>query len=539
MRSRSAIAALTALTVVTVPTALVAQDHDHSGEKLGHVTFPVTCKADAPQRFERAMAVLHSFWWEAGGDAFNAVIAADSSCAMAYWGLAMNAWQNPFAGGAQGKNLTDGAKWAERAFVLGGKTKREEGFIEAVSALYRDAANTTNAQRLRAYADVMERVYKQQPYDVEVTIFYALSLVAVAPRTDTTFANQKKAAGLLNPLYAKHPDHPGLAHYIIHANDSPQLASLGLDAAKRYAGIAPSAPHAQHMPSHIFIRLGMWDETIASNWKSYDAGVAYARANQLGGVQYHEFHALDYALYGYLQQGQDKEARRVGVIADTATVVRAPSQLLGWYNRLAIKARVPLERGDWAQAAEFPVPPAEAGSVGSALAHFTRGIGAARSGALAKAAEEAASLDMIAESLQVKEPYWSRIVGIKARLVESWTMFASGDTAGGLSIAKQTADLEDVTDKHPITPGELLPARELEADMHLAAKHGAAAMAGYRATLRREPGRARAIFGLAKAAELAGDKAAAKAAYQDYLKLMAKGDGARAEIAVARKAVGK
>ncbi len=528
---------LIACLVVFPAAPAVAQDHDHKGEQLGQVTFPVSCAPEAAKRFERAMAVLHSFWWEEGGNAFNAVVAADSSCAMAYWGLAMNAWGNPFTSGPGGKTLTDGAAWAERAKALGGKTPREAGLIAAVGALYRDAATVPNAKRMQAYADTMTRVYSANQNDMEVTIFYALSLVAVAPRTDTTFANQKKASGLLNPLYAKNPQHPGLAHYIIHANDSPQLAYMGLAAAKRYAGIAPSAPHAQHMPSHIFIRLGMWDETIASNWKSYDAGVAYAKANNLGGVQYHEFHALDYAVYGYLQQGKDKEARRIGAMADTATVVRAPSQLLGGYNRLAIKARVPLERGEWALAAEFPMPPAEAGSVVAALAHFTRGFGAARTGALAKAAEEAASLDMIAESLQTKDPYWSRIVGIKAREVEAWTLFASGDTAGGLKIAKQTADLEDVTDKHPITPGELLPAREIEADMHLAAKHGAAALAAYRAVLLREPGRARSHYGVAQAATLAGDKATATTAYQYYLKQMAQGDGDRPEIAVAKKAV--
>ena len=533
---RSSITALTALTALTA-TPVVAQDHAHHGEQLGRVTFAVSCSPGAQRHFERAMAVLHSFWWEEGGNAFQTVIQADSACAMAYWGLAMNAWGNPFAGGPPAAALPAGAAWAERAQALGGKTPREAGFIAAVGALYRNATTTTNAQRLAAYADTMARVYRDHPNDNEVIIYYALSLVAVAPRTDTTFANQKRAAALLNPLYAQHTDHPGLAHYIIHANDSPRLAGLGLEAARRYAGIAPSAPHAQHMPSHIFIRLGMWDETIASNWKSYNAGVAYAKANRLGGVQYHEFHALDYAVYGYLQRGQDKEARRVGAMADTATVVRAPSQLLGSYNRLAIKARVPLERGDWAAAAQFPMPSPEAGSVVIALAHFTRGIGAARSGDLAQAAEEAASIDMIAESLQTRDPYWSRVVGIKARLVESWTLFASGDTAGGLSIAKQTADLEDGTDKHPITPGELLPARELEADMHLAAKHGAAALAAYRASLLREPGRGRSLFGVARAAELAGDKAAATAAYREFLKMMEKGDGERAEVAIAKRAV--
>jgi tetratricopeptide (TPR) repeat protein len=360
--------------------------------------------------------------------------------------------------------------------------------------------------------------------------------VATAARTDTTFAKQKQAAALLNPLFARHSDHPGLAHYIIHANDSPQLAQLGLDAARRYASIAPSAPHAQHMPSHIFVRLGMWDETIASNWKSYQAGVDYAKAQKLPGVQSHEFHALDYAVYGYLQRGQDRAARGVVALGDSISSARTMNTLVGGYNRVASAARIPLERGDWAAAAAFPAYPSDVPVV-AALAHFTRGIGAARSGKAVRAAEEGASLDMIAEALEKRDPYWSRVVGIKARLVEAWAMFATGDTAGGLAIVKQAADLEDVTEKHPVTPGELLPARELEADMHLAAGHYAAARAAYQATLVREPGRARSLYGLARAAERAGDKAGAAAAYRDFLKMMEQADGDRVEIAAARKAV--
>lgn len=514
----------------------LAQDHAHGGEQLGHVTFPVSCAPEAAKRFERAMAVLHSFWWEEGPAAFRAVLAADSSCAMAHWGLAMTAWGNPFAGGPSGATLQAAVEHAGHAAAMGGKTSREAGFIAAVNALYRNAATLPNPARLQAYADTMARVYRDHPTDQEVTLYYALALVATAPKTDTTFANQKKAAGLLNPLYAKQPNHPGLAHYIIHANDSPSLAHLGLEAARRYANIAPSVPHAQHMPSHIFIRLGMWSETVASNQKAYDAGVAYAQAQGLGALPYEQFHALDYMVYGYLQRGEDNAARRTAATAQSRDLARTPA-LPAPYNRVAMEARIPLERGEWVAAAQLPQRADSSAVLARALIHFARGIGAARSGALAQAASEAASLDMIAEALQTRDPYWSRVVGIKARAIEAWTLFASGDTAGGLNIAKQTADLEDVTEKHPITPGELLPARELEADMHLAAGHAAAAAAAYRATLKREPGRARSLFGLARATELAGDRAAAVAAYREYLKAMEKGDGERAEIAVARKFV--
>ena len=519
-----------------LPLAAQHDDHPHDTAGLGRVVFPVTCAADAPARFERAMAVLHSFWWEEGGKAFGAVLAADSTCAMAYWGLALNAWNNPFAGGPSGAALEAGARAAERGLVLGGRSPREQGFLNAAGALYRDAATTSNAARLAAYADTMARLYRDVPDDPEVAIYHALSLVATTSRTDTTFERQRRAAAILNPLFARYPQHPGLAHYLIHANDSPRLAHLGLDAARRYATIAPAAPHAQHMPSHIFIRLGLWDETIASNWKSYQAGVDFARARGSSTVAPHEFHALDYAVYGYLQRGQDRDARRTVALADSIVSAALMNTLLGGYNRTAMAARVPLERGDWAAAAAYPVPTSEVPVV-EALARFTRGIGAARSAHPAEAAAEVARLDSLAVQLAPRDAYWASIVRIKARAVEAWVRFAAGDTAGALALARAAADTEDVTEKHPVTPGELLPARELEADLHLAAGHYAAARAAYLATLAREPGRARSVFGAARAAELAGDHAAARAGYREFLELMARADGDRAELAVARAGV--
>src|SRR5882762_8721890 len=227
---------------------LAAQDpHDHHAEVLGRVAFPVSCNDEARTRFERAMALLHSFWWEEGGRAFRAVAAADSSCAMAYWGLALNFWGNPFVGGPSGDNLRQGGTAASRALALGAPTAREQGFLAAVGALYRDYEATPNPRRLLAYSDTLARVSRDFPADPEVAIYYALSLVATASPMDTTFSRQRQAAAILNPLFRRFPEHPGLAHYIIHANDSPQLASLGLDAARRYAQIAPAAPHAQHM----------------------------------------------------------------------------------------------------------------------------------------------------------------------------------------------------------------------------------------------------------------------------------------------------
>src|SRR5829696_7632562 len=319
---------------VVLPSMLLSQEHEHKHNlgHLGRVVFPVSCTPAAQQRFEHAMAVLHSFWWEEGDRAFGDVLAADSTCTMAYWGIALNAWGNPFAGGPTGDVLGKGAAAAERASALAVRTPRERGFVAATAALYRDAESTPNSARLQAYADTMARLYRQFPKDVEVAVYYALGQLATAPKTDTTFAQQRRAIAILDPLYARHPDHPGLAHYVIHASDSPRLAHLGLSAARRYSQIAPAAPHAQHMPSHIFVRLGLWNETIASNWKSYHAGESYAKAMKRPGAP-EELHALDYAVYGYLQRGQDSAAR--AAVTEGRKVKTDSRALVASYNRTA------------------------------------------------------------------------------------------------------------------------------------------------------------------------------------------------------------
>ncbi len=540
MRLALPVAAPAALTLALCGALAAQAVHERHAAALGRVVFPVSCNAAARTGFERAMALLHSFWWEEGGRAFRAVAEADSTCAMAYWGLALNSWGNPFVGGPSGDNLRQGAAAAARALALGAPTARERGFFAAGGALYRDYETVPNARRLQAYSDTLARVYGEFPGDPEVAIYYALSLVATASPLDTTFARQRQAAAILNPLFRRFPQHPGLAHYIIHANDSPQLASLGLDAARRYARIAPSAPHAQHMPSHIFVRLGLWDETIAANQRSLDAGLAYARARRLGGVAPEQFHALDYMVYGYLQQGRDSAARRTVAQGLALTSVLSSDALVTNYNRVAMEARVPLERDDWAAAARLPVRAAGQGDIGEALVRFARGLGAARSGDTAQARAEVAALGAIETTLAGQPGYnWSRIVGIKKQAVAAWLLLASGDTAGALREGKAAADREDVTEKHPVTPGELLPARELEGDLLLAAGRSADARTAYAATLRREPGRARALFGAARAAERSGDAATAQARYRQYLALMRQSDGERPDLEIARRAVSR
>ena len=526
IRSRTYVAALAAVAAVVSP---LSAQHDH----LGRVVFPVSCNPAAQQRFEHAMALLHSFWWDQGQSAFQAVAQADSTCAMAYWGLALTAWGNPFAGGpggpvGRGEPLRRGAAAAERAVALSAPTPRERGFLAAAAALYRGSDSIPNARRLQASSDTLARLYHDLPNDTEVAIYYALSLVETAPKTDTTFTRQKRAAEILNPLFQQFPDHPGLAHYIIHANDSPRLASLGLDAARRYANIAPAAPHAQHMPSHIFVRLGLWNETIAANQRSFEATRDAERP-----APPDAFHALDYLVYAYLQEGRDHESRTTIALAQGLTSAAPNDMLVVNYNRVALEARLPLERGDWSAASQLPVR-ANALTIGAALAHFTRGIGAARVFDTTRADGEVAALREIEADMTRRG---DNVVGIERQAALAWSELAAGDTATALRDAKAAADLEDITEKQPVTPGELLPARELQADMLLAVHRYAEAHAAYEQSLARAPNRARSLYGSARAAELAGDRAAARARYVQFLGQMQSGDGDRVKIARARVAL--
>jgi hypothetical protein len=526
---------LAALAGAPAAIAQEAEAHQHGVGRLGRVSFPVSCTAEAGRRFEHAMAGLHSFWFEEGSRAFGAVLEADPSCTMAHWGLALNAWGNPFAGGPSGAALMQGAKEAERASAKPARSARERGFIAATAALYSDTVAASNAVRLQAYADTMARLYRDYPTDTEVAIYYALAQIATAPRTDTTFAQQRRALAILDPLFARHPDHPGLAHYVIHSADSPRLAALGLAAARRYADIAPAAPHAQHMPSHIFVRLGLWDEAVATNWKAYNSAVAHAKATGPWTTTGEGLHALDYAVYGYLQQGQDSAARAAVAVAQSARTAPATNPLIGQYNRTAMAARIPLEQGDWTAAAAFPAPDPGVMAVTAALSRFTRAVGAARSGRVQAARAEVAELDTIAMGLAARrDTYWARVVGIKRDAAAAWIQFATGDTSRALATAQAASDTEEVTDKHPVTPAELLPARELLGDMLLVVGRYPEARGAYRATLLRETGRARSLFGAARAAQLAGDRATAKAGYREFLKLMSKADGHRPELAIAR-----
>ncbi len=499
---------------LVAPQIAFAQDHHPAGDagKLGKVSFAVSCASGTQPTFERAVAMLHSFWFDAATTAFNDIITSDSTCALANWGRAMTLMGNPMTRvGPNAERLKQGLAFAQRAVALSqAATHREQMYAATALAYYNGADN--HAARMKAHEQSWDALRKAHPEDMEATIFYARTLVANASPTDMTFAQQVAAADLMQPHFDKHPDHPGLAHYIIHAYDAPATAAKGAKAAQAYAGIAPAAPHALHMPSHIFTRLGRWEESIETNQRS-----ARAEPDSNAAV-----HPMDYMVYAYLQEGREREAK--GVV-DRAML--NSDQFYGGtlgYNFTAMPARYAVERDAWAEAANLRVPANAAPNV-RAIVLFSRAVGAARSGKVAQAQADVDGLAAAKSDLdKANDTYWATIVEAQRLAASAWVAFAAGDTAKAIGLARAGADLEETVEKHPVTPGPILPARELEADLLLQLGRAADALAAYEKTLGREPRRYRALSGAACAAELAGNKAAVTARGRELSDLRSKAD---------------
>jgi Tfp pilus assembly protein PilF len=511
--------------------------HDHAApEKLGRVHFTTSCSKDVAAAFDRAIALLHSFSFSVAKQAFDGVLAKDPGCAMAHWGVAMTFWGNPFAGLRSTKSLAEGQGAAARAQAAGAKTPRERAYIAAVGELYKAYDTTDQRTRVLAYAQAMERVYRENPDDREAAAFYALALNQTALPTDKTYAQQLEAAAILEKLFAQAPDHPGLAHYIIHAYDHPPLASRALDAARRYAEIAPSAPHALHMPSHTFTRVGYWQESIDTNIKSAESA---SREGTFGEA----LHALDYEVYAYLQTGQDNLARRVveeapRVLArlDSSAMGGAAPPEAGLYAAAAIPARYAMERGAWDEAAAL-APQSTAVPWVNAVTRFARAVGAARTRRLHAASAEIAELRTLQDQLAAaKNVYWDQQIAIQQKIARAWIWFGEDRKDEALTLLREAADAEDLTDKSAISPGPLAPARELLGEMLLAAGRPADALREFQATLKKEPNRFRATYFAAKAAQASGDVAAARRSFADLVRIAKTGDSpGRPELEEARK----
>jgi hypothetical protein len=531
---------LVVLVVLTAATsAQVPQPHEHGGTpgKLGTVHFPTSCSTAAQPAFDRGIALLHSFDFGRAVDDFNRAIAADAGCAMAHWGIAVSRWSNPFAAGIRpAAQVQQGRDAITRALAAGPKTDRERGYIDAASRLYADEERGTQASRVAAYRDAMAALSARYPDDAEAAMFYALALAFAASPEDKTFADQVKAGAILETLFARQPDHPGLAHYIIHTYDFPPLAPRGLEAARRYARIAPAAPHALHMPSHTFTRVGYWQESV-------DANIAAARSAKSVGATSEELHASDYQTYAYLQMGRDRAAAQVVASLpemasrfDPQRVTGAAPPSAAYFALAAIPARYALERGAWADAAKLELykgPLAYA----DAMTWFARALGAARTGDAAAARSAVDALRRLQERLESEgERYWVEQVEIQRRGASAWAAMAEGRASVALAEMRSAAEREDATEKNAVTPGPLAPARELLGDLLVSVKEPAQALKEYEAALRKEPNRFRTLYGAGHAAALAGDRVKATQHFQQLVKICAQADKPeRAEIVEARR----
>ena len=498
IKSKAAAAALTLL--LAGPS--LGHDGDEGTGQLGSVSFANSCDAKVQKELQRAVAMLHSFWFSAGEKAFRHVLDDDPTCGVAAFGIGAILMNNPLAGQGASQKAAEAATAAiEQGRRVGAKTQRERDYIEAVGAYYKDFATRPERDRQATRASAYEALAAKYPDDDEARIFSALYIAGTQSQSDQTYAAYARATGILEPLFRKFPDHPGIAHYMIHAYDAPPLAATGLAAARAYSAIAPDAPHAQHMPSHIFTRVGAWTDSVAAN-------TASAKADTATGPN--TLHAYDYMVYAYLQMGQDRAAQ--GLRDSAVAIAKRPDNFAAAYAYAAIPARLVLERGDWAAAAKLPLnpavdafpwakyPQAEAGNA------FARALGAAALRDAAAVESELARLQRLRDrASELKIGYWVEQIGIQIDVVRGFATFKAGQTDAGIAGLRQAADREDATEKHVVTPGMMLPAREILATVLLERGDSAGALRDFEAVLRKEPHRLRAMAGAAVAAERGGD----------------------------------
>jgi hypothetical protein len=503
---------------------------DNVDQQFGTVHFATSCNETAQRRFDRAMRYQHSFWYKASKELFEEALKADPECGIAYWGVALGLVDNPHFGPPP-PNLPLGLTAIQAAKATGAKTQRERDYIDALALLYAEFDKTTRAARIQSYLKAMEALAARYPDDDEAQILYAIALNVAASPSDKTYAYQLKGAAILEPIFRRQPRHPGVAHYLIHLYDYPAIAEKGLDAARRYAEIAPAAPHALHMPSHIFTRVGYWQESIASNIASAKAAKTEKSIND-------QLHGQDYLVYAYLQLGQDAEAR--SVMDDMAAAKLDNSFAFpAFFARAASVARYLVERGDWQGAANLAVEPCKFPHV-MAITHFARALGAARSGNPQAAGADIAKIAEMRDQLsEAKDVYWSQIVGIQHQVASAWKLYAEGKFDEALATMSAAADAEDKSEKHPVTPGPVAPARELYGTMLLDRGMAREALAAFEASMAKEPNRFNGIAGAAQAAAALGDTTKAKALNTKLIVLASASGDNRPAVAEARAFLAK
>jgi TolA-binding protein len=503
---------------------------------FGSVDFLVTASDAVKKDFNTAVAMLHSFEYEEAEKAFGNIISKDPSCAMAYWGVAMSNF-HPLWSAPLEDELKKGAKAVEIARSIKDKTSRESQYIEAISQVYDDWDKLDHKTRCLKYEKAMAAIYSAYPSDKEAAVFYALALNTTASPTDKTYANQRKAGDILNKIQSERPDHPGIVHYIIHNYDNPELAELALPAARKYASVAPASAHAQHMPSHIFIRLGLWDESIRSNLASISSAQCYAQSMKLNANWDEELHGLDYLMYAYLQMGNNDLAEAQLNYLKSIKKVSADNFKVA-YAYAAIPARYVLENRKWKEAAALEVYPTsfpwEKFPWQKAIIHFARLMGKVHTDDIGGATKELDVLKSLQASLlSQKDEYKAKQVEVQIKTGQAWIELKKGNEEIAITLMQQSADLEDKTEKHPVTPGEVLPARELLADMWLAMQQPAKALETYEADIKRHPNRFNGLYGAGLAAEKAGNVQKAET-YYSKLSQIAGSTANRPELNAAR-----
>jgi tetratricopeptide (TPR) repeat protein len=521
------LAALLFFALLSIAPAARAQTAGKPPEQLGRVSFANSCAPEAQATFERAVALLHSFWWQQGEKAFREVLDRDPNCAIATWGIATILIGNTFAAGPTPAQAQRAQEAIERGRAIGAKTERERLFIEAVAQYYDRFAERAHGARMKSLSDAFENVAKRFPDDDEAQIFSAIYLTATQDPSEQTFATALKAAARLEAQFKKHPDHPGVAHYLIHSYDYPPIAEKGLTAAKRYSEIAPSAPHALHMPSHIFTRVGAWQDSAVTNLKSVNVARA---AGEFGD----QLHAMDYLVYADLQLARDGDARRV--VEEAPGVKSTDPSRATPYARAAIPARYAIERGAWKEAAELK-PQASKFPYAAGFTYFARALGAARSGDPAAAERDVQELQRIVEAMKAaKDAYWTTEVEVERLAGAAWAAFARQDTAAALDLMRAAAKLEDTSEKSAVSPGRLVPAHELLGDMLIESGKPAEALAEYERAQVRDPNRFRSIYGAGQAAARSGNRDKAKFYFSKLVELAGSGDP-RPELDNARRSL--
>src|SRR5271169_1482402 len=521
--------------------AAFADDDQHHHEdltaaQLGTVSFPVSCAPDVQKPFERGVALLHSFWYEEAEKEFQQIVIDDPHCAMAHWGVAMSKWHqlwdNPEPN-VIGSGLDE---VHEAKFTDGRITPREHAYIAAISAFYSDSKKLDHAARAKAYSDSMKKVYETYPDDHEAAVFYALSLLASEPHDDATFANREQAAAILERLFATEHDHPGVAHYLIHSYDKPQLAQLGLPAARRYAQIAPASPHALHMPSHIFARVGFWQDDINSNLASI-AATRKTAAMHMGG-EGHQFHAMDFLFYAYMQSGREADAQ---ALLDQINKMPAMHDMygLGFDPHLAAEAHLaalyPLEMRDWASAAALP-PANVPATAENSFTYWAKAIGSAHLHHAEEVRQDVNAIEAIHQKfVSENKKDFAEATDNDLKQAQAWLAFSEGKYDDAVEGLRPIADKEDALGDEP----QGIPTREMIAEMLLEAKRAQQALVEYQTDLKFNPNRFNGLYGAARAAEEAGKQSEANEYYAMLVKICDGGSSTRPELSRAKQLVAK